>query len=584
MVEFTTVGIGVFSEVFADLDDWMGDFWAALDSYERGLEDARVLTARLFGLVKSFESVARLRPWRGLYRHIGEILDALVGVWNASMDAYEAASLLDAQAFQRVMQGHIDAAVSALEAWSAAKDRILMTAGVSPEDQLVIGAALSMMPDGDGGASAQQLIREVGLGTGLPPGIGEYVAVCVETATMLGERESFADLLRTTITALKTDAQTCREMVESELFRENFARALGEMYRSSTTMHLLAVISGNERLAVDAMMTAAHGIVESGTRHPVALLAALIAGMGYRAALREGASKCVRWVRSSSFGSLVADLDLDLRNAEAHRAYRITPDDGVDVLNDGGALKKHVSGMELVDAVIAGNVLAMALTMGVVLFACDSGVDVMPMLEPSESLPLIQTLQLTALLVGWPLPEVSLSSDRTEVHFEGVPLIEITPDMSEAQPLINAVTLATRVPEYVQRLVFHDGTDSPLVLEVQHTRALTGVEDSFAQSLAYVRFFHTLRRGEERAISPSRWQELILGLTRTAVAEGGVMALRKLAALRCVVRDCGDSVSAGALAKLIGDLRVEVSGGSVHDPARVLSDVSTTSFKPIGRQ
>jgi ribosomal protein L32 len=50
LVEFTTAGVGVFAEVFADVDDWMSDFWTALDRYEDGVEDARILTARLFGV------------------------------------------------------------------------------------------------------------------------------------------------------------------------------------------------------------------------------------------------------------------------------------------------------------------------------------------------------------------------------------------------------------------------------------------------------------------------------------------------------------------------------------------------------
>jgi hypothetical protein len=99
-------------------------------------------------------------------------------------------------------------------------------------------------------------------------------------------------------------------------------------------------------------------------------------------------------------------------------AYRISADGGIEILNNGGALKKHVTGMELVDLVIGGNVLAIALTMGVVLFACDSGVDVMPMLETSESLPVVQTMQLMALMIGWPLPEVVVSHDQTEIHLK----------------------------------------------------------------------------------------------------------------------------------------------------------------------
>jgi hypothetical protein len=573
-VGFTAVGIGLFQEVFTGLETWMPDFSTALDAHERGLPEARALTERLHGVVGSFAAVPRLRPWRTLYRHIDDMLNGLVGVWRASLDAFGAPSVLEAECAQRVLQAQIDAVDAAYDSWQAAMDRQAVMAGLTPEDQVVASTAVGMV-----GADCESVVRNMlvrnDICSSLPPGIGEFMCVCVDIATVVGERETLGDLVSAMVAALRADLERCRDISESEIFQSNFSRALGETYRSGIMLHALAVAVGDERMAVDAMVAAAHSIVESSTRHPVALIAASIAGTGYRAALEAGARKCVLRLRASAHSGLVADLDLDLRNAQAHKGYRITEELGVDILNDRGNLKKHVSAAELVDIVVAGNLLALAMTLGVVLFACDIGVDVMPMIESADTLPEVQSMQFAALIFGWPRPEVTVSSDRTEIHFREVPQIEVVLDGTQARNLTTAMTLATRAPLGVERLVFHDEVDTPLVVDVQYARATAGVADSFDQILAFLAFFHSLRRAGKRAISSHEWRKLVLTNARKAAEQRDATGLRKLLNLRSLVRKYEDAASAETLTTVINALRVEICGGQSPDPRTALLDIPT---------
>ncbi|ALG12242.1 hypothetical protein AOZ06_40090 [Kibdelosporangium phytohabitans] len=565
--------------MFTGLETWMPDFWRALDAQERGLSEARVLTEHLHLVAKSFAAVPRLRPWRELYRYIDDMVDGLVGVWRASLDAFGAPSMLDAERAQRALQTQIDRVDAAYDKWKAATDRQAVMAGMSPEDQIVASTAAGMADADNSESVVRSMLVRNGVSTSLPPGIGEFMRVCVDIATVVGERESLGDLISATVAALRADLLRCRDMMESEVFQSSFSRALGEMYRSGNMLHVLAVAFGDERIAVDAMVAAAHSIVESSTRHPVALIAASLAGTGYRAALEAGANKCVLRLRASAHSGLVADLDLDLRNAQAHRGYRITEEHGVDILNDRGNLKKHVTAAELVDIVVAGNLLALAMTLGVVLFACDTGVDVMPMLESDSTLPEIQSMQFTALIFGWPRSDVSVSSDRTEIHFHTVPPIKVTLDATQARNLTTALTLATRAPTGIERLVFHDETGPPLVVDVQSARATTGVEDSFDQILAYMAFFHLVRRGGERALNADEWHRLVLANAQKAAAQRDGAGLRKLINLRSVVRGCEDTTSIDALNAAINALRAEISGGLSTDPTTVLFDISAIQYR-----
>jgi hypothetical protein len=114
-------------------------------------------------------------------------------------------------------------------------------------------------------------------------------------------------------------------------------------------------------------------------------------------------------------------------------------------------------------------------------------------------------------------------------------------------------------------------------------RPTTGSEDPFSQALAYLKFFHSLRRGEEHAVTTGQWREIVLGLAMNAAADGGVVALRKLVALRAVLRECEDGAGADSLTKLISDFRAELLGGRVPDIQLVLSNVSTVDNSRLRR-
>jgi hypothetical protein len=135
------------------------------------------------------------------------------------------------------------------------------------------------------------------------------------------------------------------------------ARSIRETYRSGRILHTVATVCGDEGATGDTVLRHLHDTVESGTRHPIALVAALENGTGYRAALRNGAGKCIRTVREAGHNDLADSLDLDVRNAVAHRSYRVTSG-GIDVLNDSGNLTKHLTAAELVDLLAGGSVLS----------------------------------------------------------------------------------------------------------------------------------------------------------------------------------------------------------------------------------
>lgn len=586
-------GLDLYSELLGDLMEWMADFWAALDGDNCDVERACALTGQLLGRVEAIKAVPRLRPWRALCQSVDDTLTSLHGVWAATLDAYAASTPAQAQHAQRLLQGHIDEASSALGRWTGAFDRLGLTVGRSPEDMAVMAVSLGMAANVDTDRTIQRISGVAG--APLPAGIAEYVRSCAEMAETLGERQSFEDIVVMAREVLRANTSKCREALESEVFRNNFSRALSELYRSGSALHVLSTASGNARVGVDALMSSVHTVVESSTRHSIALLAVALTSSGYRSVLSSGAAACVRTIRTTPHARLVADIDLDLRHAVAHRAYVVTADHGVDLLNDRGNVQKHVTFAELVDVLLAGHVTALALTVATVLFGTESGAEVMPLLETVDSLPATHSIQLTAVVSGWPCPDISISDDQSEVHVFGVPRIELTTDMERAHSLLASINVAAHVPPCVEQVVIHDdGTAAPLVIDVSFARAVAASEDSFTQVLAYLRLFHSMHRGGRTELGADIQRSLILRGEELAVEEGGVAAVRLVRELRTAAQHCDDPDAAEHLTDLLGTLRAQIAGHTELDRAQLLvypgserlltQGETTTAARPGHRQ
>jgi hypothetical protein len=91
-------------------------------------------------------------------------------------------------------------------------------------------------------------------------------------------------------------------------------------------------------------------------------------------------------------------------------------------------------------------------------------------------------------------------------------------------------------------------------------------EEPFPLLLAYLRLFQSLRRDNRPELDTDTRQALILRGARLATTEGGVDTVRKLIALRAVVRECDDPDSSASLTELLKDFRAQIAGH--RDPER----------------
>ncbi|MDQ3403432.1 MAG: hypothetical protein M3548_08550 [Actinomycetota bacterium] len=562
MVEFSLEAPEVWRELFTEIDSWMPDFWAALHDHESGLERAKVLTSNLHRMRRSFDAVARFRPWRGLYREFATVLDNLSGVWEATLTAYEASTLIEAQRAQRSLQACIDEAGDALGRWNDAADQLIELVTLRSGD-MVIACITSAIDAGSSGRQiADRLLARTAVTGPLPPGVVEMLAGYAQITRLFGEHEAVLDRAEHLVAVLRHHGPRAVSLLDDDFYFEQFARALSEIQRSGSILYAIATVCGGERMSIDTALRYLHDTVESATRHPLALVAALENGTGYRAAYRSGAAKCIRTVRTAGHPLLAEDLDLDIRNVVAHRGYRLPADGGVDVLNDSGNLKKHVSAAELVDLVSGAGIHTLALIAGTVLFAAEAGLDIPRLVEEAGAYPIEQKLTITAVAHGWSPPHIIVSDDGTTIEIHDAPPITIAANVTESHNLTVVLGMVTQLTPSVERILVHDGQDVPLTVDVALARNTMNGEGDYHHALKWLPFTHSLRRGDLPATPITLWRALVLARARQAVAPGAATAIRNLIALRVIVRECGDHESDPHLTELIQDFRNHLTPAS----------------------
>ena len=557
---FSSTGVSVYLKVIESVDGWMENFWAALNDADQDFASVERQTLILLDTIAAFRKVEALRPWRALYRSHDEMLTALYRVFDFSLVAYAAETPIEAQEAQRKMQGQIDICADAISGWRKALNQLSELIGATPEDQFIIATAAGFQEGNDSGLFVSKLLDSLDLPKHPFPGAANIMTSCVELCTMLGERKAFADTISTMLNVLRKDPIKGKRILSSPQFCENFARSLGDTYRSGTILHILAALSGNEKLAVDAVVDAGHSIVESSTRYPLALVASLLGPMGYKRWLEIGANECIRYVANQGYSSLVSDLSLDLRNAKSHRAYRLTHDGGIDIHNNRGNFKSHLSAEQIVDAVVAGHVLFLGLALGVLLFACDVKADVMMLIADVDDMPAVYSIQYAALSNGWPLPSVHASEEYADtLIITPCPPIHVSTDNEQSKAFVVATTIGRRLSSEASFILFCDREDAPLLMDIRRANKFFDNDDPAEASLLYIEFVHSLRRGDLRGISDNEWHKLLSIHTERAAAGMDGDAIRRLRKLRVIVQGCDDNQFAEKIASVIRNIRTRLS-------------------------
>jgi hypothetical protein len=305
-------------------------------------------------------------------------------------------------------------------------------------------------------------------------------------------------------------------------------------------------------------MELAHSQVESASRPQVALLASCIVARGYRGVISDGANAAIKALEGNGSGRLVSGLSLDLRNAKAHRSYKLSSDQlTVELLKSNGNLDRRLSGPELADTIIAGQVTTLSLLVGCYLGAVALDVDPLNLFSNLIGFPFEISAQVAYTMAGWGDTEVEIVDDGTTLEVRNCPSISATlPGTPEFDNFIIATSIIAVLPPSVVELRFYDDEEEPLELSTDTAWKMR--DTSVSDDLEKVATLCLVRRGDRSVMDRDALRVLLTRLGSRAIELEPIAAIKRLQEIRRFAIDKDDVEFASLIKNAMGSVRSKI--------------------------
>jgi len=512
------------------LDSWSAGFWLRISVDEPDVSDIVEHINSLRSAIRVLGKVPRLRPWRSLLRTLKEHADHTSSAFEKALELYSAMTPIAAQKLQREMQQQLYIAQELEDLFSAEISELVSLNEGGVEGRVLLVAA-AHMSDLKGLSAAKRLVSKVDKSIQIPAGTLEFIGICARMAQMVGEEAEFIEIASGALDLLMTNPEKAAEGISGNGFREAFKLSLAESYSSGKIVQLVVAAAINDQTMIDSFLDLAHSMVESASRPQVAVLASCLVHKGYRRVIEGGASGAIALLKNGGWERLVSGLSVDLRNAKAHRSYRISKDRiFLEVLKDNGNVKSVMSGADLADSLISAQITTLGLLVGCYLGALSTNSDAPGLFGGIDSFPLDVSCQVAYIMAGWVEPEVKIDVENSTFTVFGCPPISVDlPGTPEFDNFIIATSVAPSMPDSIERLIFHDGQEDHIELSLVTARRVRDTE--IPDDLERVSILCEVRRGRQRAMTNGGLRLLLGGLAgRATMLEpvAGLLRLRQI--------------------------------------------------------
>jgi hypothetical protein len=419
-----------------DLSTLATDSWdrlsAFIDSFIGGLagaaadppDDREVLAAvqAFRQLEADIAGVPRLRPWRGLWKAIDEVVDRLRSVADHYLASAVADLPIDAQRESRLAQAGLDKAAEPAsdasrltELWKQAEeaDSREAFAKITIERAYAMTGATNLSEfDGAG----DRVFHRVTGQFGCPRGIGVGLNTIAAEVEVGFDQDRFWTVAREVYEKLAMDSAWLQQLVSDPTWKEDVQSGLLSLWEAGRLQHAALAAARHDREAVRALLQYGKDLVETvGKRYAATLLAAHKTAP-YTKYRDQPSGGLLVAVDQAGLGNVMTGVDRAIRTASAHDEFFVVGDEVV--LMDRGLEVERLSSGVLVDRMLAGVESAMAIGLGVFCAAIVAGIDVADISPPAESLGLETTEAASWVLaeLGWTETDVAYSEGELRVR------------------------------------------------------------------------------------------------------------------------------------------------------------------------
>jgi hypothetical protein len=439
-------------QVWGKLEELTGGLLLALQKAigPEGLaDDLLAWAARTAQLRSDVQAAPRLRPWLRAWTAADATIENLVVALRGFVEAAGEKTPLQAQMAAREAQRALDEAANPIseEGEELEMAQAIAEAASTEEALELLGQQVFkrahardfLALDRDGFRHFRRITQSTdeppaGTGLGLSLLVGEVEGSMNMVRFWRVAQEAYVILL--------SDHQRLEALVTTDEWRKDFKTALLRSYDANVGLMGTVASARHARHEVDALLTAAHGVIEGSAKLLMAGLLFGRAGGDYKTARALDASVLIKHLVDLGLADLLEGIDHTIRVAEAHDEFHLDRDDVV--FTGRTAQYQRLSAAELVDRVLATQETTSALV-AATYCACLSVGGTIPNVDLAVDLGLDQqsVLTLFVALNGMTNAEVLLEP----------PLLTITGDLelsAGSMPVVGA--LLPFIPPEVERV------------------------------------------------------------------------------------------------------------------------------------
>lgn len=419
-----------FEEVCGQLAGWPARFLGALSRAGDSAAGASALCELLRELRQVRARVDRpvRRPWRATCRAAARTIDILEDAARGYLRAFGANTPLEAQRDAEAGQAALDSAAAPVAEMRRKLDRVESIKGISPGELLPALAASAAADEVESGGIADLLALDAAGGriytsitgsTTTAAGVGVGLRLATVAVEVTLDYDRFIEVASRTYSTLVANPDVLRRLATRGDWRQAQQDAIDELFELGVTSAAMAAAAVTDRMTVDVLLQSVHRIIEGPAQHLLATLLAVAHRRDYARLLKGDAAGLLNQVQQSGYGPLIEGLRADVRNAAAHRDFRVGTD--TVVLAPKGAEATALSGSEFVDIVLAAQESTLAMLAGALCALAALDIE----LEdgragglPAWVIPDAVGVRTVLALAGWTEVEATVSSP--ELHVEGV--------------------------------------------------------------------------------------------------------------------------------------------------------------------
>lgn len=543
----------------------------------------RSLATDLNAMVTIARAAPKLRPWIVVLRLLSDVAEGTRACLDRYLDALAAPTPLEAQAAAQAGQAALDRLTQMISPLGDLLDAI------QPDDTDAPGrligalarAIAAIRPTAtiiEHDTAGAALFKAITGRVGCPLGLGIVLEMLHQDVMMTGDPDRFIETARQIHAQLTRNAGMLDAVLDDPDWRARMRQASTDLFNDSAIAITIIATAARDEQKVQAVVDYVHNVVEAGSRPLVDLLAVSVTGQPLSKVRGRNATISLKHLRDRGLDEWLIGLSEPVRNAKAHRTYRVKAE-SLEVLDRSGNPVVDFSYPELADlALAAGETIAILSAATLCAAASDeAGID--DLLAPTNLLPPTETIAGCAIMHG-------LSVTGVEMDEAGRVIVVVTNESLNVNRAAGAAFMTAKLlPTTVEVMQINGGDGRRLDVPLEGVRSWQPHLDNTEMDVELLSRFRRMTLDGLPSIDRESFRSLIARQAAPMCSRLDVKDIPRLRQLVAAAKEDQDDRLATGLQAVATALRMSITGGQLTASEQAaLADLAAFVALPVATE